>query len=81
NEAVRSAVEAGAGVTVVSGLVVRNALKAGSLVQVKLDLPKRRFFALRHKEFSMTRAQRAFLDLIAPKPSLTQRHVPVPSRG
>ncbi|MDH8560270.1 LysR substrate-binding domain-containing protein, partial [Klebsiella pneumoniae] len=73
NEAVRSAVEAGAGVTVVSGLVVSNALKAGSLVQVKLDLPKRRFFALRHKEFSMTRAQRAFLDLIAPKPSLTQR--------
>lgn len=81
NEAVRSAVEAGAGVTVVSGLVVSNALKAGSLVQVKLDLPKRRFFALRHKEFSMTRAQRVFLDLIAPKPSLTQRHVPVPSGG
>jgi len=79
NEAVRSAVEAGAGVTVVSGLVVSNALKAGSLVQVKLDLPKRRFFALRHKEFSMTRAQRAFLDLIAPNPRLTQRHAPVRS--
>jgi DNA-binding transcriptional LysR family regulator len=74
NEAVRSAVEAGAGVTVVSSLVVTNSIKAGSLAQVRLDLPRRRFFALRHKEFSSTRAQRAFLDLITPGPTRTPRY-------
>lgn len=61
NEAVCSAV---AGATVVSRLVVACALKAGVLRQVKLDLPRRRFVALRHKDYSITRAQKAFLDLI-----------------
>jgi DNA-binding transcriptional LysR family regulator len=64
NEAVCSAVAAGAGVTVVSQLVVAHALKAGALIRVTLDLPTRRFLALHHKEYSMTRAQRAFLDLV-----------------
>jgi DNA-binding transcriptional LysR family regulator len=64
NEAVCSAVAAGAGVTVVSKLVVACALKARVLTQVKLELPKRRFFALHHKEYSTTRAQQALLDLI-----------------
>ncbi|WP_374546895.1 LysR family transcriptional regulator [Rhodoblastus sp.] len=64
NEAVCSAVAAGAGVTVVSRLVVACALKAGVLTRVKLDLPPRRFFALHHKEYSVTRAQKAFLELI-----------------
>lgn len=68
NEAVCSAVAAGVGVTVVSKLVVACAFKAGALVQVSLELPKRRFFALRHKEYSTTRAQNAFLELIGTLP-------------
>ncbi len=64
NEAVRAAVEAGAGVTVISSLVVASSIKAGSLVRVKLSLPRRHFFILRHREYSVTRAQRAFLDFI-----------------
>jgi DNA-binding transcriptional LysR family regulator len=72
NEAVCSAVVAGAGVTVVSKLVVAYALKAGVLKQVKLDLPRRRFFSLRHKEYSVTRAQKAFFELIAPSPLPTR---------
>ncbi|EWY41968.1 LysR family transcriptional regulator [Skermanella stibiiresistens SB22] len=64
NEAVRAAVEAGAGVTVISRLVVAGSLKAGTLVAVGIDLPKRQFFALRHGERYVTRAGRALRDLI-----------------
>lgn len=64
NEAVRSAVEAGAGATVISRLVVATMLRAGSLIAVPLSLPKRRFYALRHKERHVTHAERAFTTLI-----------------
>jgi DNA-binding transcriptional LysR family regulator len=65
NEAIRTAVEAGAGATVISRLVAGAMLRAGSLVQVGLGLPKRRFYALRHKERHVTHAQRAFAALLA----------------
>lgn len=65
NEAVRSAVAAGAGATVISRLVAENALQAGSLADVPLDLPRRRFYALRHKERHVTHAERAFWALLA----------------
>lgn len=65
NEAVRSAVEAGAGATVISRLAVATLLCAGSLVAVHLPLPKRRFYALRHKERHITHAERAFSSLLA----------------
>jgi DNA-binding transcriptional LysR family regulator len=64
NEAVRAAVEAGAGVTVISRLVVESALRAGSLVTVAVDLPKRRFFVLRHRERYVTQAERELLNLL-----------------
>ena len=64
NEAVCSAVEAGAGATVISRLVVATMLRAGSLVAVHLPLPKRRFYALRHKERHVTHAERAFTTLL-----------------
>jgi DNA-binding transcriptional LysR family regulator len=64
NEAVRSAVEAGAGATVISRLVVATMLRAGSLAAVPLNLPKRRFYALRHKERHVTHAERAFTTLL-----------------
>jgi DNA-binding transcriptional LysR family regulator len=64
NEAVRSAVEAGAGVTVVSKLVVAGALKAGTLVAATIGFPSRPFYSLRHKEHHQTQAARAFLGLV-----------------
>jgi len=64
NEAVRAAVEAGAGVTVISKLVVASSLKAGSLVAVDIELPKRHFLVLRHKERYITHAAREFYGLV-----------------
>jgi DNA-binding transcriptional LysR family regulator len=65
NEAVRAAVEAGSGVTAISRLVVANALKAGSLAAVKLALPRRHFFVLRHRERYTTKAAQALVDLVS----------------
>jgi len=65
NEAIKAAVEAGAGVTILSRLVVRDALEAGSLVHIPFDLPKQRFQILRHKERSVTTAESAFHRLIS----------------
>ncbi|WP_242693461.1 LysR substrate-binding domain-containing protein, partial [Sabulibacter ruber] len=62
--AVRAAVEAGAGATVISRLVVASALRAGTLVRIPLSLPKRRFLVLRHRERHETRAERAMLALL-----------------
>jgi DNA-binding transcriptional LysR family regulator len=65
NESIRAAVEAGAGVTIISRLVVWGSLNAGTLVQVPLDLPKRRFQVLRHKERYITQAERALYRLLS----------------
>jgi DNA-binding transcriptional LysR family regulator len=64
NEAVRAAVEAGAGVTVLSRLVVASSLGAGTLAAADLPLPGRRFYALRHRERYVTAAEREFLRLV-----------------
>ncbi|MGJ4963754.1 LysR family transcriptional regulator [Bradyrhizobium sp. HKCCYLRH3061] len=64
NEAVRGAVEAGAGVTVLSRLVVMRAVKAGLLAVANIELPKRRFYSLRHKEHHQTGAAREFLRIV-----------------
>lgn len=63
NEAVCAAVEAGAGVTIFSRLVAERALKAGSLIPVTADLPRRNFSILRHKERYVTQVSAAFHDL------------------
>lgn len=65
NEAICGAVEAGAGTTVISRLVAAGGLRAGSLIQVGLALPRRRFYALRHKERHVTHAQTAFAALLS----------------
>ena len=65
NEAVRTAVQAGAGATLISNLVASNALRAGSLVRLSLALPNRRFFLLRHKERRVTPAEREFTAALA----------------
>jgi len=61
NEAVRVAVESGDCATAISDLVVVQSLAAGTLLRVKIDLPERSFFALRHKERYASQAERALL--------------------
>jgi DNA-binding transcriptional LysR family regulator len=64
NEAVRLAVEAGAGVTVVSKLVVAGALRAGTLAAGDISFPSRPFYSLRHRAHHQTQAARAFLAMV-----------------
>jgi len=61
NEAVRVAVESGDCATAISDLVVTQSLAAGTLHRVKIDLPKRSFFTLRHKERYASQAEKALL--------------------
>lgn len=63
NEAVRAAVEVGAGATVLSMLVVESAIVSGRLVRVDFALPPRRFHMLRHKERHLSLAEQRFLEL------------------
>ncbi len=65
NESVRAAVLDGAGATALSELVVTPLLGAGRLVAFDVDLPKRQFFALRHKGRHVSEIERAFRALIA----------------
>ncbi|MCJ2184587.1 LysR substrate-binding domain-containing protein [Novosphingobium sp. 1949] len=64
NESVRTAVEAGAGVAVLSALVVAPAIEAGLLHVAPLAFAPRPFFGLRHKERYRTRTAEALLELI-----------------
>ena len=64
NEAVRAAVESGAGATVTSRLVVASSLRAGTLVQIPMTLPKRPFLVLRHKDRYESGAERELLRLL-----------------
>lgn len=64
NESVRGAVIAGAGATILSKLVAENTLKSGALAALKMPLPSRSFFLLRHKERHETRAEQEFVKLI-----------------
>jgi len=64
NESVRAAVVAGAGATIISRIVVANLLVSGALVELKIPMPSRRFFMLRHKEHHVTQAERELEKLI-----------------
>lgn len=64
NEAVRSAVEAGAGAAVMSLLVAESSLRAGTLVQIEFDLPSRPFVALCRRDRQRTRAEEEFLRML-----------------
>ena len=75
NEAVRAAVEDGTGAAVLSKLVVASSLDAGTLVALDFAVPTRQFFALRHKERSITQAEREFYKLIEPLPLAAGRQV------
>jgi len=64
NEAVRAAVEAGAGATMLSRLVVEASLRSGTLESFPIELPKRPFSMVRHKERYVTRAEEAFVEIV-----------------
>jgi len=64
NEAVRMAVEAGAGATVISRFVAEQGLRAGQLKAVAFDLPERAFTALRHRERYFSKAAQGLLNQI-----------------
>jgi len=64
NEAVREAVEAGAGATVTSQLVAEAGLRLGALRQVTIDLPQRPFFIVRHRERHRSKAAEALVALL-----------------
>jgi DNA-binding transcriptional LysR family regulator len=61
NEAVRAAVESGDCATAISDLVVAQSLAAKTLHRVKIELPRRAFFVLRHKERYASQAEQALL--------------------
>ena len=73
NEAVRAAVEAGLGATVISASAAAPSLEAGLLREVALKLPERVFHVLRHRERYRSRAADALLALIAPPPKHANR--------
>ena len=63
NEAVRAAIEAGAGVTAISELVVEGALRAGTLVAMAFQLPARPFLVVRHRDRYQSKAAQTFLKI------------------
>jgi len=63
NEAVRTAVETGAGATVISRSAVAPALASGALVEIPFEFPARPFFLLRHVQRYRSRAGQTFVDL------------------
>ncbi|GGE97381.1 LysR family transcriptional regulator [Stappia taiwanensis] len=69
NEAVRAAVEAGAGAAVLSRLVADAAIRLGTLAAIELPLAPRPFFLLRHATRRPSHTVRAFMEGIdAPLP-------------
>ena len=64
NESVRTAVEAGAGIAVLSSLVVAPAIGTGTLHAAPITFGPRPFFGLRHKERYRTKAADALLDVV-----------------
>jgi DNA-binding transcriptional LysR family regulator len=73
NEAVRSAVMAGAGPGALSELVVADALASGALVRVDIDLPCRAFHILRHSDRKTSRAADVFLNSLPGWPAECER--------
>jgi DNA-binding transcriptional LysR family regulator len=65
NEAVCSAVVAGAGATAISEMVVEALILTGRLHRVAFDLPARSFHVLRHRERYQSKAAQALRAIIA----------------
>ena len=80
NEAVRAAVEDGTGAAVLSKLAVASSLESGALIALDFAVPTRQFFALRHKERSITHAERELYKLIEQLPKPAARRTLAPPR-
>lgn len=61
NEAVREAIEAGAGATIVSRHVVASAIAAGKLTEIPIELPQREYALVRHRDRHATLAEKALV--------------------
>jgi DNA-binding transcriptional LysR family regulator len=61
NEAVREAIEAGAGATIISRHVVASAIAAGRLTEITIELPQREYALVRHRDRHATLAQQALV--------------------
>lgn len=66
NEAVRAAIEAGAGIGGMSELVAAPGLAAGTLHRLPFDMPRRSFLALAHRERRLSKASEALIAICAP---------------
>ena len=64
NEAVREAVEAGAGATLISRHVVASALSASTLRALPLDVPPRSYKMVRHRKRHASPARRALVEMV-----------------
>jgi len=64
NEALRAAVEAGLGATVISASVAAPSLEAGLLHRVRFNLPERDFHVVRHVARCCSRAADALLSMV-----------------
>jgi DNA-binding transcriptional LysR family regulator len=65
NEAVREAVEAGAGATIISEHVVSSGVASGKLRAIPIDLPPRDFTLVRHRDRHLSFAQAALVKHLA----------------
>jgi DNA-binding transcriptional LysR family regulator len=61
NEAVREAIEAGAGATIISRHVVASAIATGKLREIAIELPQREYALVRHRDGHATVAQEALV--------------------
>ena len=75
NESVRTAVEAGTSVTVLSSYVVTPATRVKTLNALPFRLPDRPFFVLRHKERFRRKAADALLALIEKQQNMTSNRI------
>lgn len=73
NEAVREAIEAGAGATIISRHVVASALAAGKLIEIPFDLPQREYALVRHRDRHATLAQEALIAHLSEGPGAMSR--------
>ena len=64
NEAIRTAIESGTCATAISNLVVEKSIAAKTLFRVEVELARRSFYVLRHKERHVSKAEAALLGSI-----------------
>lgn len=74
NEAIRSAVENGSGVALISRLVVDSGVKAGTLRLLAIPPASRPFFLLRHSERYLSRAALSLIELAGSAHAPVQPH-------